>query len=127
MEGKEEEEVEVEVEAPAALKYAEPRVWEAGTILEAEMMDPDFPNYIDTIHRVKVVERQENGDYRCKLLAFDESDDSDVWSALQLHEVREAAAEEMIHLKKGDEVHIRIKNREVMEEWYFLSLLLFFD
>ena len=32
----------------------------------------------------------------------------------------------MIHLNnKGDEVHFHIKNREVTEEWYFQSLLLF--
>jgi hypothetical protein len=45
------------VEAPLEVSSG----FSVGTILEAEMMDPRFPNYKDTIHPVEVVAIQDDG------------------------------------------------------------------
>ena len=86
------------------------RIWPVGFLLEAEMMDPDFPNYRDTIHPVKVIEVMEGGtSYRCELLAFKNT--SDIWTADLLHEPREH--DENADWEKDDKVHFRIRNRKV--------------
>jgi hypothetical protein len=86
----------------------EQRFWPIGTVLDAEMMDDNFPNYRDTIHPVRVVEVLDGGkEYRCEMLAFGEQD---VWAADLLHPVLDKAAAD---LKKGDRVHFRIKKRKV--------------
>jgi hypothetical protein len=86
----------------------EQRCWPVGTVLDAEMMDDNFPNYRDTIHPVRVVEVLDGGkEYRCEMLAFGEQD---VWAADLLHPVLDEGAAD---LKKGDHVHFRIKKRKV--------------
>jgi hypothetical protein len=56
--------------------------WGVGTLLEAEMLDPNFPNYMDTLHPVKVVEVLDGGKkYRCQLLAFAGENNADEWDA----------------------------------------------
>jgi hypothetical protein len=88
------------------------RLWKVGTLLEAEMMDPDYPDYRDTIHPVKVVEVIDSGKaYRCQLLAFGVVD---VWNADLLHEPRDYSPNES--WSKDDEVHFRIRNRKVGKE-----------
>lgn len=83
--------------------------WKAGSIVEAEMMDPDYPDYEDTIHRVRITEVLDGGkQFRCKLLAFKGPEAEDVWNAEQLHEPREA--NKVFADKKN--VHIRVKGRE---------------
>lgn len=85
-------------------------IWPVGSLLEAEMMDPEFPNYRDTIHPVKVIEVIDDGtSYRCELLAF--QDTSDIWTADLLHEPREH--DENAVWEKDDKVHFRIRNRKV--------------
>jgi hypothetical protein len=87
-------------------------LWKVGTKLEAEMMDPNFPNYKDTIHPVKVVEVVDAGKgYRCRLLAFGGQQNVDVWNADLLHEPREFSPND--NWVKGDKVHFRICNRKV--------------
>jgi hypothetical protein len=79
-----------------------------GTVLDAEMMDDNFPNYRDTIHPVRVVEVLDGGkEYRCEMLAFGEQD---VWTADLLHQVLDEGAADV---KMGDRVHFRIKKRKV--------------
>ncbi len=85
-------------------------IWPVGSLLEAEMMDPNYPNYRDTLHPVKVIEVMDDGTaYRCELLAFKNS--TDVWSADLLHESREH--DENAQWKEDDRVHFRIRNRKV--------------
>jgi hypothetical protein len=103
--------VAVAVSAAVAVSphQAPPLVWDVGTLLEAEMMDENFPDYKDTLHPVQVVEVLHNGkEYRCRLLAFD---DEDVWTADLLHKVRDSTGRK--DYKNGDQVHIRIKNRRI--------------
>ena len=88
----------------------EQRSWPVDTVLEAEMMDDNFPTYRDTIHPVRVVEVLNDGkEYRCEMLAFGEQD---VWAADLLHAVR-AAEEASADLKEGDLVHVRMRKRKV--------------
>jgi hypothetical protein len=96
------------VKAPPSNQEAKQRrVWRVGDVLEAEMTDPNFPRYLDTLHPVKVLAvLAEGGKYQCLLLAFESED---VWSADELHEPRDC--DENAQWKKGDEVHIRIRNR----------------
>jgi hypothetical protein len=87
-------------------------VWAVGTELEAEMMDPEFPNYIDTIHPVRVVEVLPNGEYRCNLLAFG-PEDCDVWPSALLHSPRpDGDINGAKAWKAGDQVHIRLRKRK---------------
>jgi hypothetical protein len=86
--------------------------WEVGTLLEAEMMDSECPDYQDTIHPVEVVDVMEGGtQYRCQLLAFSGEQSVDVWRADFLHDPREY--DENGEWKMGDKVHFRIRNRKV--------------
>jgi hypothetical protein len=86
--------------------------WGVGTLLEAEMLDPNFPNYTDTLHPVKVVEVLDGGKkYRCQLLAFDGENNVDEWDAEFLHDPREH--DKNAEWKKGDKVHFRIRKRKV--------------
>jgi hypothetical protein len=91
-------------------KKEQVRLWKVGTLLEAEMMDPNFPNYRDTIHPVKVVKEA----YQCQLLAFEGETNVDVWNADLLHEPRDYSPNESWN--KDDEVHFRIRNRKVGKE-----------
>lgn len=82
--------------------------WAVGTVLEAEMADPAFPCYRDTIHPVRVLEVLRDGAaYRCKLLAFDGKEAEDVWNAEQLHEPREGG-----QVGDADNIHVRVRGRE---------------
>ncbi len=88
------------------------KFWKVGTQLEAEMMDPNYPNYRDTIHPVKVVEMLDSGKaYRCQLLAFKDETNVDIWPAELLHEPRDFSPNESWN--KDDKVHFRIYNRKV--------------
>jgi hypothetical protein len=83
--------------------------WEAGTILEAEMMDPKFVVYYGTIHPVRVVRAiPGTNEYECALLAFG-GVETDVWDASLLHAPRDG--QPRIPWKSGDKVHCRIRNR----------------
>jgi hypothetical protein len=87
-------------------------LWKVGTKLEAEMMDPEYSDYQDTLHPVEVVKVLDGGkDYRCRLLAFNDQSYVDTWRAEVLHEPREH--DDNVQWKKGDEVHFRIRNRKV--------------
>jgi hypothetical protein len=89
--------------------------WAVGMKLEAEMMDPAFPDYADTIHPVEVLEVLNDGkEYRCRLLAFDVSGGLDIWDAYQLHEPREAEPNRT--WSRGQNVHIRIRNRRTRRQ-----------
>jgi hypothetical protein len=93
----------------------EEKRWEKGKRLEAEMMDPEFPQYLDTMHPVEVMEYLEDtNQYRCKLLAFANPDVVDVWEANMLHELREQDLG--LVFKKNDPVHVRIRNRSVTKK-----------
>jgi hypothetical protein len=80
-----------------------------GTILEAEMMDPRYPNYTDTIHPVEVVAIQEDGVFLCRMLAF-EAEDTDTWTVDLLHLPMEP--EEHLTWNQADRVHFRCRNRK---------------
>lgn len=91
--------------------------WQVGDILEAQMMDPKYPQFRHTIHRVYVQEVLENDQYECKLLAFrpsrddpDDDDDVDHWPSNLLHEVRDADLG--VQWQRGQRVHVRIRNRK---------------
>lgn len=86
------------------------KAWSAETKLEAEMMDPKYPNYTDTIHPVEVVEVLPGAKYRCKLLAFG-AKAIDIWPSTYLHEPTDAQKD--AKWKLGDKVHVRIRNRMV--------------
>jgi hypothetical protein len=81
-----------------------------GTILEAEMMDPRFPNYKDTIHPVEVVAIQDDGVFLCRMLAF-EPEDIDTWTADLLH-LPVKPEEIQLTWNQGDRVHFRFRNRK---------------
>lgn len=98
--------------AEAHVLETEPH-WNVGMIMEAEMMDPRFPLYTDTIHPVQVNAVLSDREYRCRLLAFGGIND-DVWGHDLLHEIR--GAEEDIGYAVGDRVHIRMRNRKVHGE-----------
>ena len=85
------------------------RPFAVGTVLEAEMMDPRFPNYIDTIHPVEVVAIQENGVFLCRMLAF-ETEDTDTWTADLLHLPMEP--KEHLTWNQGGHVHFRFRNQK---------------
>lgn len=89
-------------QAPAPLQI------NIGDILEAEMMDSNYPKYTDTIHRVYVL-GNDSGEYRCKLLAFG-TDDVDHWPGPLLHKVRDADVDNQ--WQPDDHVHVRIRDRE---------------
>ncbi len=95
--------------AHAAVDVQPRAAWPAGTRLEAEMMDPDFPNYTDTIHLVEVMELLEDGRYLCKLLAFDHIT-TDRWRPEWLHEQRGSNPD--VQWAPGDSVHIRLRRRK---------------
>lgn len=84
--------------------------WAVGMSVEAEMMDPSFPNYTDTIHTVEIVEVLPDRAYRCRLVAFDGPDNVDVWTHDLLHAPREGDSPNVAWVK-NDRVHIRIRNR----------------
>lgn len=90
--------------------------WPVGQDLWAEMSDPSFPFYEDTIHPVRVVEVLDGGrSYQCKLSAFDDENSTDVWQAellhLHGHEPGEPGANAV--LEAGHNVHVRLRNRRV--------------
>jgi hypothetical protein len=86
--------------------------WKSGALLEAEMMDPDYPNYRDTLHPVRVVDVLDGGKkYRCQLLAFAGENNEDEWDAEFLHDPREH--DKNAKWEKGDMVHFRLRNRKV--------------
>jgi hypothetical protein len=88
-----------------------PRVWAVATVLEAEMMDPSFPDYIDTIHPVEVVEIQDGTAFRCRMLAFGPQD-IDTWTVDSLHLPRLEEESKRKSWNIGDHVHVRIRNRK---------------
>lgn len=91
--------------------FLEPgKKWSVGTKLEAEMMDPMFPNYTDTIHPVEVVAALPGAKYRCKLLAFGPKA-IDIWPSALLHEPM--GSQKGLTWNLSDKVHIRIRNRKV--------------
>jgi hypothetical protein len=104
----EEEEDEEEADEKAELASG----WKSGALLEAEMMDPDYPNYRDTLHPVRVVDVLDGGKkYRCQLLAFAGENNEDEWDAEFLHDPREH--DKNAKWEKGDMVHFRLRNRKV--------------
>jgi hypothetical protein len=84
--------------------------WAVGMLVEAEMMDPSFPNYTDTIHTVEIVEVLLDRNYRCRLTAFDGPNNVDVWTPDLLHAPRAGGSPDVAWMK-NDRVHIRIRNR----------------
>jgi hypothetical protein len=106
LEGKEEHALD---DAPNSSLEAS-RAFAVGTVLEAEMMDPRFPNYTDTIHPVEVVAIQEDGVFLCRMLAF-EPEDTDTWTADLLH-LPVKPEEIQLTWNQGDRVHFRFRNRK---------------
>lgn len=75
-------------------------------IVEVEMSDPDFPNYLDTIHEARHL-----GGRKYQLTAFHGHGSIDEWDAHQVHAPRRA--EPNRRWKADDPVHIRISGRKV--------------
>jgi hypothetical protein len=91
-----------------------------GTVFEAEMMDPRFPNYTDTIHPVEVVAIQDDGVFLCRMLAF-EPEDTDTWTADLLHlPVKPEDGTKYPTWNQGDRVHFRFRNRKSRNKMYVM-------